>query len=142
MILDQRTLLSDQQVITATANSTNVIDQLPLGTTYDGVILKRRTNVMHVPLLIQATESFNNLTSLAIVLQTSVDEAFTAPIEVMRSIVPLASLKVGYISQMEMLPRGPMERFFRLRYEVVGAAPTTGKITAGIVAAVDGAYRG
>ena len=142
MILDQRTLLSDQQVITATVNSTNVIDLLPLGKTYDGVQLIRKNNIMHSPLLIQVTEAFNTLTSLAIVLQTDEDEAFGTPLEVIRLVVPLASLKAGYISALEMLPRGPMERYFRLRYEVTGTAPTTGKITAGIVAAVDGAYRG
>lgn len=142
MILDQRLLLSDQQVITATANSTNVIDQLPLGKTYDGVQLIRRSNFMKIPLLIQVTEAFNNITSLAIVLQTDEDEAFGSPAEVIRLTVPLASLKAGYISALEMLPRGPMERYFRLRYEVTGAAPSTGKITAGVVAAVDGAYRG
>ena len=142
MILDQRTLLSDQQVITATANSTNVIDLLPLGKMYDGTQLIRKNNIMNSPLLIQVTEAFNTLTSLAIVLQTDSDEAFGTPLEVIRLVVPLASLKAGYISAIEMLPRGPMERYFRLRYEVTGAAPTTGKITAGIVAAVDGAYRG
>lgn len=142
MILDQRTLMSDAQVITATANSTNQLDFLPLGVMRNGQQLTRKSNIMQVPLLIQVVEAFNNLTSLALVLQTDDDESFGSPTEVMRMTVPLASLKLGTISAMEMIPRGPMERYFRLRYEVTGTAPSTGKITAGIPAAVDGAYRG
>jgi hypothetical protein len=34
------------------------------------------------------------------------------------------------------------ERYMRIKYTVVGTAPTQGKITAGFVAAVDGAYVG
>ena len=138
MILDQRLLLSDQQVITATANSTNVIDQLPLGKTYDGVQLIRRSNFMKIPLLIQVTEAFNNLTSLAIVLQTDDDEAFGTASEVIRMTIPLASLIAGLIAPIDMVPRGPLKRYLRMRYEVTGTAPSTGKITSGIVAAVDG----
>lgn len=142
MILDNRTLLSDAQAIVATANSTNILDFLGLGVTRDGVQLTRKANFQKIPLLIQVVEAFNNLTSLELVLQTDNDEAFGSATEVMRMSIPLAQLTLGKIAPMEMIPRGPMERYFRLRYEVTGAAPTLGKITAGVPAAVDGAYRG
>lgn len=142
MILDNRTLLSDAQAIVATANSTNILDQLGLGVMRDGVQLTRKQNFAKIPLMCQVVEDFNNLTTLDFVLQTDEDEAFGSATEVMRVTVALAKLVAGYQLPMEYLPRGPLERYFRLRYEVTGAAPTLGKITSGIVAAVDGAYRG
>ena len=35
---------------------------------------------------------------------------------------------------MSYVPRGTNERYMRLYYDVTGTAPTTGKITAGLVA--------
>ncbi len=142
MILDNRTLLSDAQAITATENSDNVIDLGAMGVTRDGVTLTRKGNFSKIPLLIQITEAFNTLTSLDIVVQTDNDEAFGSATELMRMTLTLAQLTLGKIAPMEMVPRGPLDRYFRLRYEVTGSNPTLGKITAGIPAAVDGAYRG
>lgn len=143
MILDNRSLLSDQQAITATANSTNYYDLLAPGKTGDGIQLKRNMGKgQNIPLLLQVTEDFDNLTSLDFVFQTDEDSAFGTPKEVFRCTVLAADLKAGYILPIEKLPRNLKERYFRMRYEVTGVAPTTGKVTAGIVAAVDGAYVG
>ena len=143
MILDNSVLFSDKQAITATANSTNHIDLGVPGVTYNGVTLRKNVGLGNkIPLLIQVNQSFNNLTSLAIVMQSATDSAFTSPVEEFRSVVLLADLVAGYIHPLEFFPKGKTERYFRLRYEVTGTAPTTGTITAGVVVAVDGAYKG
>ena len=74
--------------------------------------------------------------------QTDEDNAFGSPVDVFSLTVPLASLLAGFQIPIDKLPRGLFERYFRMRYVVNGAAPTQGKISCGIVAGVDGAYRG
>jgi len=136
-------IFSDQQVITASAVSTNTYDLgAPGRTAYNSVQLRRNIGICEEPLLIQVTETFNTLTSLVVEIQTDDNVAFTSPKVVLSVTVPLANLIEGYISPIDNLPRGVKERYLRLNYTVVGANPTLGKITAGFVGAVDGAYRG
>ena len=143
MILDKRALLSDKQAITATANSTDVYDLLETGVMYDGVQIKRNMGKGgYIPFLVQVNEDFNTLTSLTFIFQTATDSAFTVPTDVFQVVVPLAQLKKGFILPVDKIPRGLMQRFFRMRYVVGGTNPTTGQVTAGVVAAVDGSYQG
>lgn len=144
MILDQNSLFSDAQAITASANSTNFYDLGQPGVTaYNSNQLKRNLGkAKETPLLIQVVEDFNTLTSLQIIVQTDDNSAFSSAKDVMSVTVPLAELKAGYICPIDKLPRGIVERFVRIRYVVGGTNPTLGKVTAGIVAAVDGSYIG
>lgn len=143
MILDIRALLSDKQAIVASAPSTNIYDLLETGTTYDGVKLQRHMGRGgHIPLLVQVNQEFDELTSLTFAFETDDDDTFAAAVEVFRCVVPLAQLKEGFILPIERLPRNLMKRFFRMNYIVDGTAPTSGLVTAGIVAAVDGSYQG
>ncbi|MGK9045829.1 hypothetical protein KXR63_00515 [Stutzerimonas chloritidismutans] len=126
MLFDAKLLMSSGQAITATAASTDVIDTgNPKDYGKDGC----------VPLLVQVTESFNNLTSLAIAIQTDSDSAFGSPKTLATVTVLAADLVAGYQSPVITLPQG-CERYLRINYTVTGAAPTTGKVTAGIVAGV------
>lgn len=144
MVLDQLSLFSDAQAITATASSTNVYDLGEMGVAaYNSIQLKRNLGkAMATPLLIQVVEDFDNLTSLQFIVQTDDSDAFGSPKDVMSVTVPLAELKAGFICPIDKLPRGIVERFLRIRFVVSGAAPTQGKVTAGVVVAVDGAYIG
>lgn len=126
MLFDAKLLLSNQQAITATAPSTDVIDT---GSEKD--VGKGGC----VPLVIQVTEDFNTLTSLAVAIQTDSDSAFGSPKTLATVTIVLADLKAGYITPVITLPQG-CERYIRLNYTVAGTAPTTGKVTAGIVAGV------
>ncbi len=126
MLFDAKLLLSNQQAITATAPSTDVIDT---GSEKD--VGKGGC----VPLVIQVTEDFNTLTSLAVAIQTDSDSAFGSPKTLATVTILLADLKAGYMSPVITLPQG-CERYIRLNYTVAGTAPTTGKVTAGIVAGV------
>lgn len=129
MILDEQNIFSDNQKITASCESTNVLNfgkrELAFGTP--------------VELFIQASETFNNLTSLTISVQTSDDEAFSAPVDLIEQTMLLDELKAGSVSTIKFLPKGNLG-FMRLYYTVAGTQPTTGKIVAGIVDAIQESY--
>ena len=138
MIFDATNKYSSNQAITATAVSTNVIDLGATGTVVGGTVpLVRDIGTgQDIYLRVQVTETFNNLTSMSCTLQGSVDEAFTAPVTIDSQTLALASLTAGAIFHglYEVPPKTNL-RYSRLNYIVAGTAPTTGKITAGFVAA-------
>jgi hypothetical protein len=126
MLFEAKSLVSNQQAITATAVSTEVIDR---GDTKD---VGRAGDI---PLCIQVTETFNNLTTLAVDIQTDDNSGFSSPQSLAVVTVPLASLKAGYQLPIITLPQRT-ERYLRVNYTVTGTAPTLGKVTAGVVAGV------
>jgi len=137
MITDATTLFSDSQAITATAASTNVVDLGATGTPAgSSVALSRDIGKSgQIPLLVEVTEAFNNLTSLAIAVQVATDAAFTSPVEVATRTYLLAELTLGKrLSFPAEFPEGTNLRYVRIRYTVTGSAPTTGKVWAGVVA--------
>lgn len=130
MILDEQGLFSNNQAITASCVSTNILDmgkrEVSFGTP--------------IELLIKVTEDFNNLTSLSIAIQTSVDEAFTTPVELAESTILLADLKKEKVIPISFLPKGNLG-YMRLSYTVTGTtAPTKGKILAAIVDGVEQSF--
>lgn len=137
MILDRTTMFSNAQAVTATAASTDTIDLGQPGTVYGaGAALTRDIGAGNSPeLLVTVTESFNNLTSLQIEIQTDDNTSFSSPkVAYLSPAYALADLVVGarYLIP-DSFPVGTNERYVRLRYIVTGMAPTTGKITAGVV---------
>lgn len=137
MIFDKTLMLSDEQAVTADAPSTNVIDLIAPGTPFGSTqpINKDVGRAVRVPLAIVVGETFNNATSLAVQVQTSPDNATWNTILTAQT-VPLADLKAGYsFKVIDELPEGTNGRYVRLFYDVTGTAPTTGKITAGVVMA-------
>lgn len=139
MILDAQNLFSDQQAVTATANSTNVIDLRVTGTPFGNAeALKRDIGKGNkIPLLVQVTEAFATLTSLKIDLVTS-DSATLASGNVVHATtgsVVLADLKPGWMWGNDAVPfanAAGMKRYMGLVYTVTGTTATAGKVTAGI----------
>lgn len=125
MIFDNETLYSDDQAITATAVSTNVVD----GGATTGDLGKGRP----IPIRVQVTEAFDLLTSLQFDLQVDDNEAMASAKVVQSQTVLLADLVAGKVINFNYLPKGMDERYSQLNYTVVGTAPTAGKVTAGIV---------
>lgn len=144
MILDLNTLLSDDQAVTATAISENVIDLGVLGVTYDGVQLQRREGTcQHVGVLVQVTEDFATLTDLTITIECdSVAGLSSSPSVLFSQTIPVAELVAGKKIAYSILPNDIDQRFLGVRYTVGGSAATAGQITAGIVPSVDHAYQG
>lgn len=132
MIFSLRQLFSDDQAITASADSTNVIDLGVPGTPYDAAATLNQDigKGNKVPILIQVTEAFNNLTSLEIKISTGATTALGT--NVISKTILLADLTVGKQFPIEVLPNEITERYLGIEYVVTGTAPTTGKVTAGI----------
>jgi hypothetical protein len=134
MILDRTGLLSENQAITATAVSTNIIDLGAVGIVPKaGAAGKRDVGKGTViPFALRVTQTFNNLTSLIVTLEVSVDAAFTSPVEVFRSpTYPLADLVTGARHLLpDSIPIGANLRYLRAKYTVAGTAPTLGQIYA------------
>jgi hypothetical protein len=149
MILDQLSILSDAQAITVSAASQNVYDLGEPGlVTYNAGIgdkaqLKRSfPRSAHIPLLIQVVEDFADLDSLKISVQFDSDPDFSNPKDLICQEIEAADLKAGFISAINKVPPIITERYFRVFFDVVGGPASAGKVTAGIVGAVDMAYKG
>jgi hypothetical protein len=143
MIFDKENLFSDAQAITATAASTNYIDLGATGTVpYGSSALVRDIGKGEpLPLRIQVTEAFNTLTSLTVAIEVDDNTSFSSVRTVDTQTIALAGLTLGAVFEgLKYVPVGVNERYVRLNYTVTGAAPTLGKITAGIVAAHQDGY--
>jgi len=139
MIMDASLLFSDGQAVTATAASTNVIDLGATGTIFgaSSAVVRDIGAGSRVPLVITVTESFNNLTSIIVTIETDDNSSFSSATTVWTSpTYTLAQLATGakYLLP-DVIPVGVNERYVRLKYTLAGTTPTTGKITAGVVLA-------
>jgi len=132
MIFSAQQLFSDDQAITASADSTNVIDLGVAGTPYGAAAALNQDigKGAKIPLLVQVTEVFDNLTSLEIKISTGATTALGTT--VISKVVLLADLVAGYQFPVDVLPNEITERYLGIEYVVVGTTPTTGKVTAGI----------
>lgn len=132
MLYDLETLFSDNQAITATAESTNVV-------CFARGPIKEVSFGTPLPLRIQVTETFADLTDLTVTVETAADEKFGEPVELATSGAIAADVLVaGYAFPINFIPKGNLG-YMRLKYTVSGTA-TAGKITAGVVAANGGGY--
>lgn len=122
MILDEQGLFSNKQAVTDTCNSENILD------------LGKREVAFGTPieLFIQISDDFDKLTSLTIKVQTSLDEEFSEPVDLIEHTMLLDELKKGALSSIKFLPKGNLG-YMRLNYTVNGEEkPTKGSVTAGI----------
>jgi hypothetical protein len=131
MILDQQSLFSDAQAITASANSSNVIDTLPGGqNTKSGI-----GDGQDISLFAQVGTAFATLTSLNVQLVSADDSALSVnPIVHYDSgAIPVASLTAKARVVGLDLPYGKYRRYVGLKYVVTGTNASAGTITAGLV---------
>ena len=131
MILDNQTLFSDRQAVTATAASTNIIDLSPIG----AGIVRDIGPGKAIPLVVQvvADMAAAGAATLAVAIQVDDNSAFSSPKTVVQTAaVPVASLKAGYQFNLDYIPRGTDERYLRLNYTVATGPMTAGAVTAGV----------
>lgn len=132
MILDNQTLFSDDQAITTTAASTNIID---LGPIAPGIVRDIGPG-KPIPVLVQVTEDFDaaGAATLTVAVQVDDNESFSSPKTVISTgALALADLVAGYQVKLDYIPRGTDERYLRLNYTVDTGPMTAGKIKAGIL---------
>lgn len=143
MIFDNTLLFSDNQAITASAASTNIIDTgsydpvLPGGTSGQARDLGKGTKI---PLLIQVTETFDTAAedgTLAISLRLDSTSTITPDKTISLGTFTEAELVAGFQIPFDYIPKGTNLQYMQLYYTVGGAGNfTAGKIKAGIVAGV------
>ena len=127
MIIDKQALFSEDQAITTTANSTNIID---LGN--DSSKVQALNEKGDIELFVQVTTAFTGGTSIDAVLKSDDDVAFGSPLTIKSTgAVVIASLVQGYQFKLGTLPR-INEQYLRMTYTVVGS-PSAGKIFAGLI---------
>jgi hypothetical protein len=128
MILDQQTLFSDSQLITVTANSTNVIDDEVAGSLFG--------TGDRLPFFVLVNTAFVGGTSMQVSLVSADDLALTMGVlQHLRSpVIPLASLTKGATVFAGSLPTAvKTRRYLGVIYTVVGTM-TAGSLTAAFVA--------
>lgn len=134
MILDSLNMFSDQQAITATADSTKKVHLggLKLAGSMDPILVDIRVNA-----------DFNNLTNLNIKLQQADTEngSYADVVGGDCGTLLLAALKIGSKFSIRVLPKGVTKPWLKLVYTVTGTAPTTGKVTAALVREEQDSYQ-
>ncbi|PUB87072.1 MAG: hypothetical protein DBP02_02170 [gamma proteobacterium symbiont of Ctena orbiculata] len=132
MIFSAQQLFSDNQAITATAISENVIDLGAPGTPPRAAAALNQDvgKGTPVPINVQVTEDFNNLTSLDVAIEVGATASLGTVVATQN--ILLADLVAGKTINLQCLPNGVDQRYLGLRYTVTGTAPTTGQIHAGI----------
>lgn len=147
MIGDLELVFSKEQAITASAESTNVVDLGPLGGSPSVNTLRDiGAGEPGLWLVITVTTAFTDASSDSTVtpkLQTDTDEAFGSAVD-LRTFDTLAALTAAGTQKIYRLEPAAYERYIRLYYTVANGNLSTGKITAEIVRDVRAyrAYRG
>lgn len=136
MIFSANQLFSNNQLVTTTAVSTNVIDLGVPGTPYDATApLSQDVGKGNgIPILVQVTEASNNLISIAVAIVVSANEDLSSPRVLAEQTIPLAELKPGKKLSVQVLPNDASLRYLGIRYTVNASATaaTTGRFTAGV----------
>ena len=133
-IFSAQQIFSEDQAITATAVSTNILDLGVPATPIlaGGALVRDIGKGTPIPILIQCTEAFDNLTSLQVDLEVDDNTGFSSAKVIESQVILLADLVAGKQTFMQYVPNGADERYMQVRYTVVGTTPTAGKMTAGI----------
>jgi hypothetical protein len=123
--------LSAAQAVTTTVVSTNIIDQLAVGSAYG--------RECFVKFLIRT--GFAGTGTVQFELQSATDAAFTTPITMfLTGAIAVATLVAGYVPAVIKLPLGE-SRYLRANYTTT-SSPTTGTIDCDIVMDADVIYNG
>lgn len=126
MIIDHENLFSDEQAVTATAASENIID---LGTDRD------IGNGEPLEVLVSVGETFTaaGAATLTVSLQTDDNASFSSPTTLVSSpALALAELDAGSQVFRYRVPYGT-ERYLRLNYAVGTGPMTAGNVTSGLI---------
>ncbi|MGL6210516.1 MAG: Bbp16 family capsid cement protein [Paracoccaceae bacterium] len=133
MIIDRHSMFSENQAITATAISTDVIEfQNNDIVAYETAAPARNLGPGNeLPILIQVTENFATATSITFSLESSAAAGLTSPtVHWTSPAIPIATLVAGFTLPIRIMPNGPILKFLGMRYTVGGSNATAGKVTA------------
>ncbi len=134
MILDLQSLFSDDQALTATAVSTNIIDLGAAGTPplASTALIRDIGPGTPIEVLIQLTVASGGTSpTLVVTLEMDTVSAFSSATVIATS-ATLTAGAVGDRLSINYLPDGTTERFIRLNYTLTGTSPTY-TVTSGVV---------
>ncbi len=141
MILNKNLTLCENQAVTSTAISENVIlwNETGKATLEAGQIVRNIGSGTPVPILMQVVEDFATLTSLTITLETSEAAALTSSTVLASSgAIPVARLIAGFRPTFtRFMPDGTMLDYFGLRFTVNGTTATAGRMSAAVATEVN-----
>lgn len=143
MLMDFEAKFSNEQAITASAASADVIDWGAIGTPMHAAAALDVDWGIPDCLFLQGfvTTTFATLTSLTIAIQVDTVENFASPTAVLTTgAIPVASLVEGVWLRQLRMPRGLTQRYMRAYYTVTGSNATAGAITLGVVAGEQSAF--
>lgn len=139
MIFSAQQLFSDDQAITASADSTNVIDLGAPGTPY-GAAAALNDDVgkgAKIPLLVQVTTDMTAAGAATLTVNISTGSTTALGTTIASSaVIPVADLVAGKQISIDVLPNDITERYLGIEYVVATGPMTAGNITAGIVMGV------
>jgi len=130
MQFDKNAMFADEQAITGTTVSENII------TTAGDIAGGTPVNFATV-----VTEAFNNLTKLNIAIETCANDTFASDTSktIYSEDFTLDDLVKNAVIGTRFFPKGA-KNFCRAKYTVTGTAPTTGRIKQGVVDAIPDSY--
>lgn len=133
MILDLQSMFSDDQAITATAVSTNLLDLGAPGTPplSSNALVRDVGKGTPVEILIICTVAHGGTTPTLVVTIEQDDNVGFASATVVGTATEMADAEVGDRASIFFIPEGVNERFIRLNYTAGGTTPTI-TITAGL----------
>lgn len=135
MIFSAEQLFSDDQAITASADSTNVIDLGAPGTPYGGAAALNQDigKGAPIPILAQVTTAMAaaGAATLEVIISTGSTTALGTTIA-SSGAIPKATLVAGYQIPIQVLPNQIVERYLGIEYVVTTGPMTAGNVTAGI----------
>lgn len=133
-ILDKQTMFSDDQAMGDSAASTNYLNLGTFGTPVNGNAINRDIGPGNpIPITVQVTTDFSDLTSLKVAVQMDTEPTFSSAETVLETEAILqATLVAGYKFNLDFIPQKTSQQYVRLYYTIVGTTETTGTITAGV----------
>jgi len=135
MIFSVNSLFSEDQAITATANSTNVKDLGLPDTPYGGAAALHQDigKGAKVPILVQVTSDFTtSLGATALIISLETGSTTALGTEVLSQTILIADLVAGKQVSFDVLPNDITEQYLGFSYTPVTGNFDGGTITAGI----------
>ncbi|KQR90203.1 hypothetical protein ASG35_03050 [Burkholderia sp. Leaf177] len=132
MVIDQQNLFSDSQLITTSANSTNVIDNL------GNQVLPTAMVAQPIGVFARVLQAFAGGTSLQIAVVSADDAALTTNVvtHFQTTAIATVALAAGSLALGVHVPPQKLRKYLGLKYTVVGTM-TSGSILAGLAEDID-----
>jgi len=126
MLLDKNAMFSDEQAVTSTAASTNVVDLTAAGNAVPGALFA----------VLRTEEAFAGATSIVFALQTADASNFSSPVTLLTATFNATQLGAANAQLLALPVPAGLKRYVRAYYTVTGTV-TAGSFTCFLTDGVD-----